>query len=127
MRKKIMIIFIMIICIMFFISTKVNAEFSAEDIFSQGDQFITDGKGSTAINEDEISNIFIPIAQVLVKVGTAVIAVVTVVLGIQYMVASPEDKAKLKMRLVTLVIATLVISGAQVIWATVYNFLESTL
>jgi intracellular septation protein A len=57
----------------------------------------------------------------------AIIAVVTLILGIQYMTANAEDKAKLKIKLVTLVIATIVLSGAQVIWATLYNFLESTL
>lgn len=133
MKKTIKIFMILFIILSLFSGMYcVNAtededkSFSVQDIFSKGDAFIGAGKdpGSQALSDSEISAIFVPIAQVLVKAGTIVLAVAVVILGIQYMVASPDKKAALKDRLVGLAIAAIVIGGAQAIWALLIGFFE---
>ena len=44
-----------------------------------------------------------------------------IVVGIKYMMANPEGKAKLKGQLIGLAVATIVIYGAQFIWSTVIS------
>ena len=50
------------------------------------------------------------------------VVVVATIMGIKYMVANPEEKAKLKTQLIGLVVATIVIFAAQFIWSTIYKF-----
>lgn len=121
---KIFMILFMILLIFSATGTVQAATFSVQDIFNKGDAFINAGEGSQTLNDSEISAIFVPIAQVLVKAGTIVLAVAVVILGIQYMVASPDKKAALKDRLVGLAIAAIVIGGAQAIWALLIGFFE---
>lgn len=123
-KIKICLTILMIIFYLFLIIPRVNAAFDIGTVFNQADSFISEGESGSNIDNNEISSIFIPIAQVLVRVGTIVIAIVTAIMGVKYITANPNDKAKLKTQLVGLVVATLVISGAQVIWAFAYNFLN---
>ena len=48
------------------------------------------------------------------------------IIGIRYMMASPEEAAKLKGQLVGLVVSGIVIFGAYSIWALVVNFFAAT-
>lgn len=65
-----------------------------------------------------------PIARVLVTVGTIILVVLTVIWGIKYMTCpTPDQRAKLKTQLIGFVVATVVIFGAQFIWSTVYDFM----
>ena len=98
---------------------------SLSDILAQGKDFINQGSQSVKIDEGSLANTFIPIARILVAIGTVVLVVVTAIMGIQYMVASPDEKAKLKVKLVGLVVSTIVIFGAQTIWSTLYKFFNS--
>ena len=125
--KIILIIGFIFLLNLFLIIPQSNAAFDLGTVFSQADSFISQGESGTNVDSGEISAIFIPIAQVLVRVGTIVLAIVTAIMAIKYMTANPNDKAKLKTQLVGLVVATLVIAGAQVIWAAVYNFLNNIL
>lgn len=107
-----------------FISNFSMAE-SWKEIDSMASDFIEKGKQDSATiasTEKKMSDIVIPIAQILVAIGTIVVVVAATVMGIKYMVASPEEKAKLKTQLIGLVVATIVIFAAQFIWSTVYNF-----
>lgn len=107
-----------------FISNFSMAE-SWKEIDSMASDFIEKGKqdnATIASTEEKMSKIVIPIAQILVSIGTIVVVIAATVMGIKYMVASPEEKAKLKTQLIGLVVATIVIFAAQFIWSTVYNF-----
>lgn len=52
--------------------------------------------------------------------------IVGIIIGIQFMVASAEDKAKVKEALVPYVIGCIVIFGAFTIWSTVVNIMQKT-
>ena len=73
----------------------------------------------------KVQNIVIPIAQILVAAGNIVVVIAVVVMGIKYMVANPEDRAKLKSQLVGLAVATCVIFGAQFIWKICYSLFST--
>ncbi|MDR0978909.1 MAG: hypothetical protein LBL91_03090 [Lachnospiraceae bacterium] len=99
----------------------------ASDWITQGKAFITQGSGTEVISTAEVEKAVVPIATLLVAIGTVVLVIAIVVIGIKYMTCgSPDEKAKLKVQLIGLVAATIVIFGARVIWATLYNVMSST-
>ena len=51
---------------------------------------------------------------------------VTIVMGIKYMFATPEEAAKLKQQLIGLVVSAVVVLGATAIWKIIYKVLSST-
>lgn len=127
--KKVIFKILSLLILFFIISTIVTHDSMAESLKEIDDTakgFIERGKQSGASTmpdtETKMADIVMPIAQVLVIVGTIVIVVAASVMGIKYMVANPEEKAKLKTQLIGLVVATFVIFAAQFIWATVYQF-----
>lgn len=129
--KKITIISItiLVLFVLFSNSTAVNAYESLwEKIQKQASDFENHGTAKEAgdpnITSGQIADIAIPIFQFMITIATIVVTIVTIVMGIKYMVSNPEGKAKLKQQLIGLVIAVIVIWGAQGIWALMSNFLE---
>lgn len=90
-------------------------------------QFMNTGKtgNSANISGDDMGSIVIPIANILTAIGVIVLVAVTIIMGIKYMFATPEEAAKLKQQLIGLVVAGVVILGATAIWKIVYNILNS--
>lgn len=90
-------------------------------------QFMNTGKSgnSANISGDDMGSIVIPIANILTAIGVVVLVAVTIVMGIKYMFATPEEAAKLKQQLIGLVVAGVVILGATAIWKIVYNIINS--
>lgn len=121
---KICIKILIIMLIMVLIPVTVNA-FSWDSISSSAKDFIAKGqdKGGDLIPSDDLEGIFIPIARTLVSIASIILLGVTLVMGIKYMISSPDDQAKLKQQLVGLVVSVFVIYGARGIWALVYNFM----
>ena len=64
--------------------------------------------------------------KLLMAIGIVVMILVGTIIGIQFMVASAEDKAKLKETLIPYVIGCAVIFGAFTIWSIAVNILQST-
>lgn len=128
MNKKTNIVFLIIlIIIMTTMLIQIPTISHAKDIDSiitKGRSFISRG-GTGGINQTEIENTFIPVGQTLVIIGDAVLFVVTGIMGINYIMASPDKKAKLKQQLIGLVVSIVVIHGAVVIWETAKNFMAN--
>ena len=129
--KKIIFKLLIVLTLIFLFSTIVinssnAASTSWKSIEQQAKNFIDQGENSKVTEvEEQMGNIVIPIAQILVVIGTIVVVVAATIMGIKYMVANPEEKAKLKTQLIGLVVATIVIFAAQFIWSTVYYFFEN--
>lgn len=89
--------------------------------------FMNKGKSSNAANMsgDDMRNIIMPIANILTAVGVIVLVAATIIMGIKYMFATPEEAAKLKHQLIGLVVSGVVILGATAIWKIVYNIMNS--
>ncbi len=121
--KIVISVLTVLLCLFVFFSTETQAN-NIDSWINEGNSFIEKGKTKNPINTNEVKNAVIPIGQALVAIATVVLAVITVVMGIKYMSSgSPDEKAKLKTQLIGLVVSTVVIFGAQVIWSLLYNFM----
>lgn len=129
--KVLKVVFIAVIAI--FLINIFQTEVSAVEIrnFDQMktaiNQFMNTGKNgnSANISGNDMGSIVIPIANILTAIGVVVLVAVTIVMGIKYMFATPEEAAKLKQQLIGLVVAGVVILGATAIWKIVYNIINS--
>lgn len=87
------------------------------NIFNQGEKWLQNGKlqstGSSFANVNQTIN---DIYWILFPIGVVVTVIIGGVLGIKFMMASAEDKAKIKESLVPYVVGCIVIYGAFGIW-----------
>lgn len=121
--KMAMSILTILLCLFMFFSTETQAN-NIDSWINEGNEFIQKGQNKNPINTNEVKNAVIPIGQALVAIATVVLVVITVVMGIKYMMCtSSDEKAKLKTQLIGLVVSTIVIFGAQTIWALLYRFM----
>lgn len=125
MKRILISLFLVMTVICLIIPSKCFAASGTTDIISQGDAFIQQGQKQYSVDNNKLAAIVIPIARILVAVGLVVVVISTAILGIKYMMANPEEKGKLKTQLVGLVVATIVIFGAQFIWSTLYVFFKN--
>lgn len=63
------------------------------------------------------------IFNLLLAIGTALTVIVGAVLGISYIMASAEDKAKIKEKMIPYIVGSIVIFGAYTIWFLVVTIL----
>lgn len=133
-RNKRNIIKILIITILFQFLLFVNISEAArapeamtwEDIFESGDEFLNQGKEqvtvgantvySGAVKDDETKAIINNIYSILFTLGVVITVIVGGALGIKFMVASAEDKAKVIESMKPYVVGCIVIYGAFGIW-----------
>ena len=103
LSKILIILFILQIIIL---PVQSNATSIWDDIFSSGDKFIQKGKeqatssnqqsGGSVISDKEIKEANSDIFNILLSVGIVLAVLVGGVLGVKFMIASAEDKAKIK-------------------------------
>lgn len=123
---KFIIPILMLICIVF-IPSIVRAEGGFfQGIVDGADSFVQDGKKGTTVtpNNDDIKDISDSIYFILLTIGIVVAVIVGGILGIQFMLASAEDKAKVKEALIPYVIGCIVVFGAFSIWKIVVEILS---
>lgn len=99
---------------------------SFSELMQDGKNFLSKGKNNN-VSESQLQSVFLPMARILLSIGIIVLVGVTMVMGIKYMFASPEESAKLKQQLIGLVVSALVIFGAVGIWSLAYQVLSSVL
>lgn len=85
-----------------------------EDIFSKGDKW-TD-KGNVMVDEEKVEDTSTDIFNIVFYIGMALALIIGMILGIQFMMASTEDKAKIKEALIPYCVGCAVIFGAFGIW-----------
>lgn len=95
-----------------------------DDMKGDAEKWLNQGEKGSVISETKVAEIMLPIGQFLMGIGTVVLIVVTIILGIKYMSAAPEAKAKIKTQLIGLVVSGVVVWGAFGIWRIVYNFMD---
>ena len=117
------ILIIIIIMNLVFIP-KSEASFWGE-IFSQGDQFLEDGKNQDepidgGETKEEVNKIY----NVLLTFGIALSVLIGAILGIKYMFGSIEEQVKVKETLFPYIIGCIVVFGGFAIWKIVVNILS---
>ena len=81
---------------------------------------------SNTIDESQLKETSNFIFKLLMAIGIVVMLLVGTIIGIQFMVASAEDKAKVKEALIPYVIGCGVIFGAFTIWSIAVNLLQNS-
>ena len=125
--NKIKVIFIINIILFLIFPIYVYAEDrDLSEVFQVGEDFISEGS-ETDLNfiDDETVASVNDIGRFLTAVGLTILVCVTLIMGIKYMMATPNDKAKLKKRLIGLLIASFVIFFSYTICGTIVNQMES--
>lgn len=89
---------------------------SISNLFTKANGFIGRGSSGGTIGDDDLAGPAVKIGQLLMGIATVVLFIVTIVMAIKYMVAEPQEQAKLKTQLVGLAISAAVIFGAFTIW-----------
>lgn len=129
--KTLKIIFVALATIMLIsvFQPKVDAAItvkSFDEMKQSINSFNAKGKsGSSGISAGDMATIVVPIVNILTAVGVVVLVAVTIIMGIKYIFASPEEAAKLKQQLIGLVVSGVVILGATAIWKIVYSIINS--
>ena len=128
MNKKlfnILKILLVIIVLLFVLSPNIYASMpNAEGLHSQAQSFINQGASSAPINVNKIGEIMKPLASILLGIGTVVLVIVTAIMGVKYIAATPETRAKLKGQLVGIAVSAIVLFGAYGIWSIAYTILN---
>lgn len=127
MMKKLKIKQITILIIVLFISLNLNVcnGYDIDEIFTDARDFLNEAepvenKISTSALKDTSTFIF----NLLLSIGMVIAIAIGMVLGIQFMVASAEDKAKIKEAFVAYCVGCLVLFGAYGIWKLVVTMAE---
>ena len=122
---RIICIVITIISVISIFKPQVQAVQTFDDMKGAIDNWLNIGKGGDAnVDGGKLGEIIMPIANILTAIGVIVLVAVTMVMGIKYMFATPEEAAKLKQQLIGLVVSAVVILGATAIWKIVYNIVK---
>lgn len=113
---KFLIPIIVIVQIVFFPIT-VRAGFF-EDFISGADTFLERKSETSAetIKEEDLKSVSDDIYTILVTIAVVIAVIVGGVLGIQFMLASAEEKAKIKEALIPYIVGCIVAFGAFGIW-----------
>ena len=132
LSKILIILFILQIIIL---PVQSNETSIWDDIFSSGDKFIQKGKeqatssnqqsGGSVISDKEIKEANSDIFNILLSVGIVLAVLVGGVLGVKFMIASAEDKAKIKEAMIPYVLGCIVIFGAFGIWKLAITILNN--
>ena len=98
----------------------------ASNIIKDAQEWFEGGKtgGETIMNPQDTAHAIAPISQLLFWAGIITLFIAGTVMGIKFIMASPEEQGKLKGQLIGLVIAAIVILGAYTIWELSYNFMN---
>lgn len=122
MKRK--IFFILIIFILMICSTHIVQATTISDIIQGADGFITSGSSTDVIATDKLKSASDIIYNILLILGTIIAVIVGVVLGIQFIMGSVEQKAKVKDSLIPFIVGCVVIFGAFGIWKLVITILR---
>lgn len=129
MKKKILNvlkIILILTVILFILSPDLYATTSmpnADELHSQANNFINKGQSSAKIDVNKIAEIMKPLASILLGIGTVVLVVVTAVMGVKYIAATPDTRAKLKTQLIGIAVSAIVLFGAYGIWSLAYTIM----
>ena len=97
-------------------------------VFAAGEELLKPNGVTPTVNQDaskSISDFGGQIVGTLQTIGTVIAIVILVVLGIKYMIGSPEEKSEYKKTMIPYLIGAVLIFAAVTIANIVYNFTTS--
>ena len=125
MNKKIVLVFIIFVLMVFCINITNTYAGDLGDVISGGKSFINSSKGDIEIDSSKLSKTSSSIYNILLMVSFVVVAVIGITLGMKFMLAGVEEKADVKKSLVIFLIGCIVVYGAFGIWKVLVTALNS--
>lgn len=125
MNKKIVVIFIIFILLIFAINVTNTYAGDLGDVISGGKGFVDSSKGDVEIDSSKLSQTSKSVYNILLMISFIVVAVVGIILGMKFMMAGVDEKAKAKESLVIFFIGCIVVYGAFGIWKVLVTALSS--
>lgn len=113
------VLIILVIMQIIFALTNISQAAWWDDITSIGGNFLEIGETAASSGEQkdsDLQTIISDIYNILFPLGIAITVIIGGVLGIKFMMASAEDKAKIKESMIPYVLGCVVIYGAFGIW-----------
>lgn len=115
-------------------STGIKQQTSIDDIVGGAEKFEEAGQslnkdtiaGGISVDDGDIQNVSSLVYNTIFIVGIVIVVVVGLVIGIQFMTGSVEQKAEVKQTLIPYVVGCIIIFGAFAIWRIVVNLLNQT-
>lgn len=108
--KTITILMLAIICI------PNTTQAAMDDIISQGDGFLAARNSDVPIDEDKLAETSDYIYNILFAIAVVLAIAIGMIIGIQFLIGSVEEQAKIKETLVPYVIGVFVVFSAFTIW-----------
>lgn len=103
----------------------MQTTYAVDDIIEAGGSFIKKGEQQQqAIQDSQIKTVSDQIYNILLAIGTVIAVIIGAILGIQFMVGSMDEKAKVKESLIPFVIGCVIIFGAFGIWKLIAMILQ---
>ncbi len=122
--KKQKIIFSIILFFLFSF-TIFSPVLAAGDIVSKGDDFIKKGEeGSVEITDESIKGVTDSLYNVFLVIGITIAVIVGIILGVQFMIGSVEQKSKVKESIIPYIAGCAAIFGGFGIWKLVIEILK---
>lgn len=120
---------IIIIILIFMITIFLCSSYSFADVSDDAESFINAATENSSNadpvgNTDAMTNAIKDISGLLTGIGIIVAVVVAAILGIQFMMGTVEEQAKIKESIIPYVCGCVVIFGALGIWRLVINLLN---
>jgi len=121
MNKKIKIITSIIIIILLIFGIPIYSkasESTLDGIINSGDSFLDAGNGSLVSTPDEgkLKTLSNTVSGILLTIAVVVTLISAVVMGINFVIQSVEDKAKIKESMIPWIIGIVISFGAYGIW-----------
>lgn len=124
--KKIAIIILISFFAINILNTNIVKAASLSEMMSSADEFLD--RGTEKLDETALQNVSNIFYKVLLSIAIVVAIIVAMIIGIQLMLASADEKAKVKEALLPFAVSCIVVFGAFGIWSTfveVGNDIES--
>ena len=127
MKKTCKIIILTFLVITMYANT-FNVE--AKEIWNLSKNFLNDGGSGihgNGVDSGYTYDGFIEILDFLYGFGILVIAVSTIILGIRYMMVSPNEKSRIKQATTPYIIGVVIIFGAVTIWRLIIEIIDGSI
>lgn len=119
MKRKLLYI-IMILILICIVPIKAFAATEIDDVINDGDNFLSHADSvETKINTSKLGEISGDIYNIALAAGMVIAVIVGLILGIQFMISTVEEKAKIKEILIIYIIGCIVLVASFTIWKVV--------
>lgn len=123
MKSKELIYKIIFIILIFVLATCNISVYATDEIIEGAEEFLAAGDDSV-LDHTRIRNTSDSVFNIFSVFGTVIVLIVGAVLGLQFIIGSTEEKAKIKESLIPYVIGSIVIFAAVGIWSLFMNVFQ---